>query len=148
MGLHSDGSLGSFTCSLPPHTLPSLSSYLQLLHLKVIFPQQGVACTTPTALVQKSQNSSDRMRGKQPPPLETRSGKKKSIFNPQRIYFNPQNEDEIGGDRDLAQQLKVSATFLPRIACPLLTFSGFFFFFFCGDLGCGCDILRGLGCWV
>ena len=90
----------------------------------------------------KSQEQLRQNEGEQPPPIETKSGQKKKKSN-----LIHKNEDEIGGDLDLAQQLRVSATFLPRIACPLLSFRLFIFNFF-GVFGCGCDILRGLGCWV
>ena len=120
----------SYLSSMKPFLFSFLKTGYQN-HLKVIFPQQGVACTTSTALVQVShKNSSDRMRGKQPPPLETRSGKKKNLFltHKESILIH-KNEDEIGGDLDLPQQLKVSATFLPRIARLLLSFSLFFSLF-------------------
>ena len=92
----------------------------------------------------KSQEQLRQNEGEQPPPLETKSGQKKKKKKSNLIH---KNEDEMGGDLDLAQQLRVSATFLPRIACPLLSFRLFIFNFF-GVFGCGCDILRGLGCWV
>ena len=125
--LHSAGSLGSFTCPLPPHPLPSLSSCLQLLHLKVLFPQQRVTWTTLMALVQGShRRAQTEWEGNSLHLLKQEWQKNLFLTHKESILIH-KNEDEIGGDLDLAQQLKVSATFLARIACSSV--SAFFFFF-------------------